>query len=277
MIKQNFTIPGASNKHISIDLTSLDLSSDQPLVLFSHGFKGFKDWGTHHLVANFFAAKGLSFLKFNFSHNGITDANSDIFDDLEGFGANTISKEVFDLEQVITCVLSGEQFPKPSKIFLIGHSLGGAISILTASKNKSVSKIATWASISSYTGLWNPEQEKTWEEEGVLYFPNLRTGQQMPINFTFLSDLKENAETLDILLAARKLSQPWLILHGNNDLSVPKDHALKMHFEHPNQKLLLIPGADHVFGAAHPWQEANLPAPLQQACESTINFFKNNL
>ena len=41
------------------------------LVVFCHGFKGFKDWGAWHLVAEKFAQDGFIFLKFNFSHNGI--------------------------------------------------------------------------------------------------------------------------------------------------------------------------------------------------------------
>ena len=277
MDKQNFTIQGASDKRISIDLTSTNLSVTQPLIIFAHGFKGFKNWGTHHLVADYFAKNGFGFLKFNFSHTGISEPSGEDFDDLESFGANTITKEIFDLKQVISFSQSGEQFPKPSEVFLIGHSMGGAISIIAASEEKSVSKLATWASVSSYTGLWHPDYEKAWLEEGVLYFPNTRTGQQMPIYSSFLIDLKENSSRLDIISAAKKLSQPWLIIHGEQDSSVPPDHALKMYLEHPNQKLLLIPEADHVFGAAHPWLEANLPEPLKLVCDSTINFFKNQL
>ena len=44
----------------------------KPLVIFVHGYKGFKDWGAWSLVAKSFAEAGFYFVKFNFSHNGTT-------------------------------------------------------------------------------------------------------------------------------------------------------------------------------------------------------------
>jgi len=42
----------------------------KPVVIFSHGYRGFKDWGPFNLIAEQFAEGGLVFVKFNFSHNG---------------------------------------------------------------------------------------------------------------------------------------------------------------------------------------------------------------
>ena len=274
MLHHTYSITGASEKQITIDLIREDEEQEKPLVIFSHGFKGFKDWGTHQIVARYFAEQGLNFLKFNFSHNGISAGSGDIFDDLEGFANNTISKELFDLDRVITFALSGEKFRKPSQIFLIGHSLGGAISIIQASENKSIHKLATWASISNFRNLWNAEHEKEWIDTGVLHFENSRTKQQMPIYSSFLDNLKENAERLNILSAAQKMAQPWLIIHGEEDPVVPIEHAIELHNQQNHNKLLIIASADHVFCAKHPWNEAELPNPLKQACDATIAFFQ---
>lgn len=270
-----YTISGASNKQIAIDLISSDDEQIKPLVIFVHGFKGFKDWGTHNLVGTYFAEHGFNFLKFNFSHNGIGQKQGDIFDDLEGFSNNTFSKELFDLNQVITFALSGEQFSKPSDIFLIGHSLGGGICIIQASEDKAVKKLATWASLSSFRNLWSPEQEQNWIKKEVLYFLNSRTNQQMPISSGLLRDLNEHTERLDILSAARKLSQPWLIIHGEDDKGVDFKHAYELHNQQPKSQLLRIPAADHVFNAKHPWEKDYLPDALKHACNATIDFFKN--
>ncbi|MBC8054534.1 MAG: prolyl oligopeptidase family serine peptidase [Sphingobacteriaceae bacterium] len=273
MIKKHFSIPGASGKPILIDLTSTE-QANSPLVIFAHGFKGFKDWGTHHLVANYFAEQDFSFLKFNFSHNGISKAEGDVFDDLEGFANNTFSKELFDINQVISNAISGERFTKPSTVFLIGHSLGGAISIIETAQNKSINKLVTWASISSFRNLWSPAQEQEWRNKGVLYFANSRTNQQMPIYSNLLDDLDQNSDKLDILSAAGSVSQPWLIIHGKADTSVSIDHASSLNRQQTQSRLLAIPDTDHVFSAKHPWTEENLPKPLKHACDATIAFFK---
>lgn len=276
MLHQNFSITGASGKRIAIDFSAFDPESPQPLVIFVHGFKGFKDWGTHHLVARYFAERGFNFLKFNFSHNGISAESGDVFDDLEGFATNTFSKELFDLNQVIRFSLSGEKFPTPSEVSLIGHSLGGGLSIIQASEDKAIDKLVTWASISSFNNLWNPDQEKTWQENGVLHFINTRTNQAMPIYSTLLDDLRENADRLNILSAAKHISQPWLIIHGEKDPAVAFEHAIQLRDQQVQHQLLLIPEADHVFGAGHPWTKEHLPDALREACEATIAFLKTN-
>ena len=71
----------------------------KPVVIFCHGYKGFKDWGAWDSVAKIFSDKGFFFLKFNFSHNGGTIENPIDFPDLEAFAENNYSKELDDLHQ----------------------------------------------------------------------------------------------------------------------------------------------------------------------------------
>ena len=68
---KNLVINSIRNKKITIDI-NFAKSKNKPLVIFSHGFKGFKDWGPFNFISNEFALSGLNFLKFNFSHNGIS-------------------------------------------------------------------------------------------------------------------------------------------------------------------------------------------------------------
>jgi dienelactone hydrolase len=174
--KQTFTIEGADNRAIFMDLTSKE--DNGALVIFVHGFKGFKDWGTHDLVADFFAGNGINFLKFNFSHNGTTPESPLDFTDLEAFGNNTFSKELFDLDQVITFAEKRKESGSTGNIYLIGHSLGGGISIVQAAEDKRIRKLTTWASVSRFRNLWMTEVEPLWRKEGVIYVDNARTGQK---------------------------------------------------------------------------------------------------
>lgn len=274
MTIHEFVIPGSNEKPISIDLLSDDLQKPNPLVIFVHGFKGFKDWGTHHLIGKRFVKNGFNFLKFNFSHNGIGSNQGDVFDDLEGFSENTFSKELFDLNGLINFTQSGEKFLRPSQLYLIGHSLGGGISLIQTKNDLRIDKLATWASISNFRDLWSPETEKNWQKEGVSYFSNSRTKQQMPISSNLLSDLKENEARFDILSAATTIKQPVLVVHGTSDPVVSHESAVKLSAQQEKNQLLLVPETDHVFGAGHPWNRLDLPVSLERVCDETIRFFQ---
>ncbi len=69
--KTEFILTGSREKIILGDNTYDDSNTKPEVILFIHGFKGFKDWGAHNLVAEFFASRGYRFLKFNLSHSGV--------------------------------------------------------------------------------------------------------------------------------------------------------------------------------------------------------------
>ena len=89
-----------------------------PLIIFVHGYKGYKDWGAWELMAEKFANAGFYFVKFNFSHNGTTIENPNDFADLEAFGENNYSKELDDLEIIINHFKSQKEVDS-SKIVLM--------------------------------------------------------------------------------------------------------------------------------------------------------------
>jgi len=274
MKSHSYTIAGALGKPIAIDWIIPDNEGNNSLIIFVHGFKGFKDWGTHHLTAKYFVDKGFQFLKFNFSHNGISLKEKDVFDDLDSFGQNTFSKELFDLDEVLTFALSGEELKAPEHVFLIGHSRGGGICIIQAAEDHRVSKLVTWAAVNRFSNLWTPEQEEQWKKEGVIYSLNTRTKQNMPLNVTLLEDLEHNSELLEIGSAAKKVAQPWLIIHGTEDAGVAVDQAKELNRQNPKSRLLLIDKGDHVFGANHPWTENEIPEKLKEVCDETISFLR---
>jgi len=273
--KQNFNIPGAKGRGMLADLTYNDELENAPVVIFAHGFKGFKDWGTHNLVAEYFAEKGFRFLKFNFSHNGTTAAEPTDFADLIAFGENTFSIELEDLNNVIDFVCSGSATKAVDDVYLIGHSMGGGISIIKTAEDDRVKKLVTMASISNFYNLWPRSAEEQWRLQGIMYVANKRTGQEMPLKISLLDDLKKNPLRLDIKTQATQITQPWLIVHGDEDASVPLKQAEELYNAQPLAQFSVIPGADHVFGASHPYIENYLPPPLMDFCNRTIAFFKN--
>lgn len=274
IIKQTFTIQGAEGKPILMDLTYKTSNDDAPMVIFVHGFKGFKDWGTHNLVAEYFVGQGFRFLKFNFSHNGTTPENPVDFVDLGAFGDNTFTKEFEDLDQVITFACSGKEFRAPESVSLLGHSRGGGISIIQAAKDPRIDKLVTWASISNFSSLWKAEDEDEWRKKGVIYSYNTRTKQYTPLKIDLLHDLEKHPRSYDILLAASHIDKPWLIIHGDQDENVLLDQAENLKERSANAELFIVPHANHVFGAAHPYTMDDLPLAMQLVCEKSTEFLK---
>ena len=242
-----------------------------PLIIFVHGYKGYKDWGAWELMGEKFANAGFYFVKFNFSHNGTTIENPNDFSDLEAFGENNYSKELDDLEIIINHFKSQKEVDS-TKIFLIGHSRGGGISIIKTSDNQSISKLITLASVSTLDRFPKNEAFESWKNDGVYFVENARTKQKLPHYFQFFEDYKNNEERLDVEKASKKIDIPTLIIHGSSDESVGMDHSKKLHEWIGNSELKIIENANHTFGAKEPWEETSLPKELNTALEYCIDF-----
>jgi len=266
---RNIVIKGKHEKPILIDVFYIESNQPKPIVIFSHGFKGFKDWGHFNIVARKFAEAGFVFVKFNFSHNGTTPDNPLEFVDLEAFGNNNYSKELDDLGCVIDWVENGKI---GASIYLLGHSRGGGITILKANEDDRIKKIVTWSAVSDFASRF-PEDDTRFKKEGVVYVLNARTKQQMPLYYQFVEDFYQNKQRLDIPAAVKNLNIPQLIIHGTDDEAVPVEEAKRMKQWNPNAELLLIEKAGHTFGAKHPSPDEDLPVDAQRVVEASVDFF----
>ena len=244
-------------------------------VLVAHGFKGFKDWGFFPHLSERLARAGHLVVSFNFSLNG-TGPNLVDFTDLEAFGRNTLSREQEDLCWMVDCTLAGEWSGgrPPTAVGLLGHSRGGGSSIVTAAVHAGVSALVTWAAVSTFH-RWGEEHVRDWTKRGVTYIANARTGQQMPLYRTLWDDLRENADRLDVVAAAARVRVPWLIVHGEDDATVPAGEALRLAEAGPAATLEVIAGSGHTFEAAHP--PAGTTPGLAAAVEATLRHFRESL
>lgn len=269
------------NRYGAPMLTDIRYKQDhivKPLIVFSHGFKGFKDFAAFSLFANIVAQQNVAFLKFNFSGNGTTPENPTEFIDLDTFAANTFSCEVSDLLDVIDYVTTDSFVTKhmllPNTIYLIGHSLGGAISILVASKDARITKLVTWASVFSFEHFWNSDVLLKWKKEGIRYELNKRTGQMMPISYQLYVDYCLNKNQLDVPTAIKNITIPFLALHGDKDESVPYEVVNMIHKLNQNVEKQIITNATHTFNTHHPWLDDSLPDEAIVLLEKTVAFLK---
>lgn len=272
-----------SGRPFALDITFVADGDAKPVVVFLHGFKGFKDWGCWNLMAESFAEAGFVFVKFNCSHNGVTLDRPTEFADLEAFGHNTYSLELADLDTVISWLSEGKS-PVPademdaSRLVLLGHSRGGGVVLVQSSHDDRVKAVVTLAAVSNLAFMWdgNPALE-LWKQTGVTHILNARTGQQMPVYIDVYEDYQSRQPQLNIADAMQRLTQPCLLIHGDADASIPVQAAHQLQAWNPAAELLVLPGADHVFGAQNPWTDAELPPHTQQATESAIAFLMDVL
>jgi len=274
MIKrENFTLTGSKGRGILMDLTYNTAHKKAPLIIFVHGFKGFKDWGAYHLMADYFVQHGYRFLKFNFSYGGVVADNLREVTDMIAFSENTFSMEVDELNRVVDFACNGSSMPKTDHVYLIGHSMGGAMSIIQTAADKRVKKLVTMAAISGFRNLWDVKDEEQWKLQGIMYIENKRTGVMMPLKVSLLDDLNKHPNQLDVLAKAAHITQPWLIVHGDKDTSVGLNQAEELKKANPHARLSIIKGADHVFNATHPYPTNVLPPVLEDFCEQSVKFF----
>jgi len=272
-IYKNRIVKANGKRPILYDLYQNDSLDSKHVVLFSHGYKGFKDWGAWHLVAEAFAEVGFCFLKFNFSHNGGTVDQPIDFPDLEAFAQNNFTKELDDLERILDFVISEIH---PETISLIAHSRGSGIALIKAEEDTRITNVVTWAGVCDYKILFHEGTEsfQQWKNTGRTFVENARTKQLMPHDWQFYEDFKENEERFTIRRAVKNLDKPLLIVHGSEDATIPVKAAQLLHSWNPDSELVILEGADHVFGASHPWGNNELPADLQKAVMATLNFLK---
>ena len=252
-------------------------SKQKPLVIFCHGYKGFKDWGAWDLVSKAFKNADLFFVKFNFSHNGGTIENPMDFPDLEAFAENNYTKELDDLESLLNHLTSDENKYKNeidlTNITVIGHSRGGGIALIKTAEDKRITKLITWASVSDFGKRTSTTGDiEQWKKDGVKYVLNGRTKQQMPHNYQFYLDFKDNESRLNIEASEKKIKIPHLIIHAIDDPSVNYSEAEVLHSWNSKSELFPIENSDHVFGAKHPWVLQTLPKPLEIVANKSIGF-----
>lgn len=275
-IQTNIILSRENDKPILLDVFMPKTVKYASIVIFCHGYKGFKDWGAWSLMGKHFADHGFCFVKFNFSHNGGTVEQPIDFPDLEAFGQNNYSKELEDLQDVINWAQShfkNDATINVNSIYLIGHSRGGGIVTICAEEDSRIKKVVTLAGVSDYESRFvKREQLENWRITGVRYVINGRTKQKMPHYYQFYEDFISNKNRLTIKRAVSNLKIPLLIIHGDKDTSVSLEEAQKLHQWQPKSELIIIEGADHVFNTRHPCLEESVSKELLYASKIIIAF-----
>ncbi len=265
---------------VGYDMRYLPDQSRKPVIIFIHGFKGFKDWGYFNLMADTLASAGFVVIKLNLSHNGTTPDEPTVFADLEAFAHNNFTKELDDVGTIIDYV-NAPDFSLPDvefdreKIFLIGHSRGGSLAILKAYEDSRVKAVVTLAAVTNLEKRWSKTYLAEWKEKGIQYVENTRTGQLMPMNYQIVEDFYQHKDRFDVPGALQNLEVPLLAFHGSADETVPVSMAYQISKWNEQAQVEIIPAANHTFGGSHPYQQDSLPPDVALIVEKSVRFFRS--
>lgn len=200
-----------------------------PTVIFSHGFGG--NYQVETPYAEALAAKGYVVYCFDFC-GGSPGSRSD---------GSTLEMSVFteqaDLEAVIR-MMQEQPYVDNSNIFLMGTSMGGAVSAVTAAANEDVIQGA----ILLYPAfvLVDDANEQFQSTEDI---PDTYYHLWMTVGRIFAEDLLD----YDIYGAIAAYKKDVLLIHGDADSIVPLSYSEKALEAYDSASLEVLPGAGHGF------------------------------
>ena len=195
------------------------------LVILAHGVTGNKDRPHLIAVAVGLAALGWPCLRISFSGNGESEGR---------FQDSCITQEIGDLQAVLDAV------PDTAQVAYIGHSMGGAVGVLTAARDLRIRALVSLAGMTRTADFVQREFGDVTPGEGFMW-----EDETCPLSWTFVDDLRLIGDTLS---AAEAVTQPWLLIHGDaDDLGPIQDASDAFDAATGDKRFLAIPGAGHSF------------------------------
>ncbi len=245
-------------------------------LLLLHGFKGYKDYGFIPLLAKALAQSGTIVHRFNFSCSGMTNA-IETFERPDLFAFDTWNRQVEDVHCVLDAIHTGAIDGSGLPLFIAGHSRGGATTLLTAGRDPSLhlAGIITINAVDRCNGLSDAQQRELLEN-GSMTTPSARTGQELPINASWLQEQLDEPNTHDVLELCTKIKIPSLVLHGTDDPGVPFQAGERI-ASALGTTVTALQGADHVLNTANPApKDASFSPQLRDAIQFITKFVNTN-
>ena len=211
-----------------------------PLVIICHGFVGNRI-GVNRLfvkASRQFAAHGLAVLRFDYEGCG------ESFGEYGSYGLDRFIQQTKDVIDYAEGIRQVDQ----DQIFLLGHSLGGAIATLTASQDQRIKGLITWAAVGHpfHDIVKIVGKEKVQEYLSHPYVDY----EGFALTKRFFDSLAEYSP----MEAAKLFSGDVMVLHGSHDEDIPVDYCTQYHhtFKRGKSKSCVkevISGADHTFSS----------------------------
>jgi pimeloyl-ACP methyl ester carboxylesterase len=198
------------------------------LAILGHGVTGNKDRPFMVALAETLAQAGLPTVRFSFSGNGESGGK---------FTESTITKEVEDLGSVMDAF-------SDRRVAYIGHSMGGAVGVIRAARDKRIQALVSLAGMVHTEAFANREFGMVRPGEGLMW-----DDPKCPLSAGYMEDMKR-IHSVD--RHAAEIHVPWLMVHGTADDVVPIQDSRDIFVKANQPKTFLeIENANHVFAGEH--------------------------
>lgn len=206
-----------------------------PMAILCHGFGSNKEDALLRQVAVELERRGVATLLFDFAGSGASVAKRFVFEDM------TVVSEKEDLEAVIDYA---RDLPFVSSVALVGHSMGGAVSLLAAADEgkRVVRALAVLAPAVSMR-----EDAVRGSIFGVTFNP-AEPPKRLELwggRVTIGRDFIRMAQKTNFLKEAARYRGPSLIVFGTADVVVPHTYGQYLEQVMPSANLKEYGGLDH--------------------------------
>jgi len=227
------------------------------IIIICHGMTGSKENNFIPLLSNNLFENGFSVLRFDFTGNG--ESGKEI-------NEGTYSQEINDLGNAIDFL----EKLNYKKICVIGHSMGGTVSIIRTSIDKRINcLIPIAAPVHPGKESLFPHQQKELEERGWILWWGHRK-----LKKSFFDD----ASKYDCTKYVKKINVPILILHGEKDGTIPLQQAKDLYKNANEPKYLgIIKEARHCFGYEGPYKNQPETKEYKLLKQKILEFLKKHL
>jgi len=241
------------------------------IVLIAHGFLGYKDYGMFPWLAEQFAKIGWVAHRINFSHSGMLEGKEE-FVRTDLFEQATWNTQIEDL------TILGEAFKQEGvPLVVLGHSRGGLAALLALGKGELPAEGVISLSAPSDCNPLTPETEAQLLGQGFIERASSRTGQTLRIGKVFLQEQLDDPEGHDLLSLLSGNQANVLVIHGEDDTTVPVSCAVKINAALKKSTLVRVEGGDHVFNTPNPFPLEGTPSPQLLALWNGIRIFVSSL
>ncbi|UYZ13059.1 lysophospholipase [Brevibacillus sp. WF146] len=214
-------------------------------VLICHGFVGSRI-GVDRLfvkAARNMAAHGFNVVRFDYAGCGESEG------EYGAGGMDALLRQTRDVLEHVRNMESGA----PGKLILLGHSLGGAVSLLTAARDSRVDGLVLWAPVlRPFEDIVRIVGEESYREA-------LQYGQTDHRGYVLRDTFFQSLRGYEPLREAKRFTGDVLLLHGNRDEVIPVDSVF--HYERELRlrqtgrcETEVIVRGDHTFSAHDAYQ-----------------------
>lgn len=217
-----------------------------PLAVICHGFVGNRI-GVDRLfvkAARELAQDGYMVIRFDYVGSGESSGN---------YGSEDMESMIAQTRTVLDYGISSADVD-PQRVTLIGHSLGGAVALLTSVRDRRVKNLVLWAAV----GYPFNDIVKIVGRES--YDRSVKIGSADYLGYTFTPIYFNSLAAFQPFQEAGKFGGDVLVIHGTSDDVIPVDYAFlyqKLFWTRPEgrcDKEIIFQG-DHTFSSGPAQQQ----------------------